>query len=154
MSRQAMKVELKEKEREDLEKIVNGHKSEQRKVLRASIIFYAAQGYTNTKIAEDLATNVDTVRLWRNRWVGLQGIDLETLSVSERLDDAPRSGAPSRITVEQKCQMSVVPSKSGRPISQWTGRENTRGIVEKISPRHAARLLKSLSRAIPLSSNG
>jgi putative transposase len=39
------------------------------------------------------------------------------------------------------------PEKAGRPISQWTGREIademvTRGIVESISPRHAARLLK------------
>jgi putative transposase len=39
------------------------------------------------------------------------------------------------------------PEKAGRPISQWTGREIadelvTRGIVETISARHAARLLK------------
>ena len=39
------------------------------------------------------------------------------------------------------------PAKAGRPISQWTGREiadelKMRGIVEEISPRHAARLLK------------
>jgi hypothetical protein len=39
------------------------------------------------------------------------------------------------------------PEKAGRPISQWTGREIAdemvkREIVESISPRHAARLLK------------
>lgn len=39
------------------------------------------------------------------------------------------------------------PAGSGRPISQWTGREVAdeaiqRGIVAAISPRHAARLLK------------
>jgi hypothetical protein len=39
------------------------------------------------------------------------------------------------------------PNQSGRPISQWTGRELAdelvqRGIVERISRRHAARLLK------------
>jgi putative transposase len=39
------------------------------------------------------------------------------------------------------------PAKAGRPISQWTGREiademKARDIVEQISPRHAARLLK------------
>jgi hypothetical protein len=39
------------------------------------------------------------------------------------------------------------PAKAGRPISQWTGQEiademKARGIVEQISPRHAARLLK------------
>jgi len=39
------------------------------------------------------------------------------------------------------------PSEAGRPLSQWTGREIAdevmrRGIVQQISPRHAARLLK------------
>jgi putative transposase len=39
------------------------------------------------------------------------------------------------------------PAQTGRPISQWTGREiadelKGRGIVTQISPRHAARLLK------------
>ena len=42
---------------------------------------------------------------------------------------------------------SEAPSQSGRPISQWSGREIAeemvrRGIVERISRRHAARLLK------------
>jgi putative transposase len=98
-----------------------------------------------------LAINVDTVRLWRDRWVALQGIDLDTLSIAERLHDAFRPGAPPRITAEQRCQIAAVacetPMKSGRPISQWTGREiadelKTRGIVEQISPRHASYLLK------------
>jgi putative transposase len=39
------------------------------------------------------------------------------------------------------------PERSGRPISHWSGREiaeeiQRRGIVERISGRHAARLLK------------
>ncbi len=39
------------------------------------------------------------------------------------------------------------PGESGRPISQWSTTElaeeiTRRGIVERISPRHAARLLK------------
>jgi len=98
-----------------------------------------------------LAINVDTARLWRDRWVGLQGIDLETLSIAERLHDAPRPGAPAKITAEQRCQIAAIaceaPQKAGRPISQWTGCEiadelKARGIVEQISPRHAASLLK------------
>lgn len=94
---------------------------------------------------------MDTVRLWRDRWVELQGIDLGTLSITERLRSVPRSGAPAKITAEQRCQIASVaceaPMKSGRPISQWTGREiaeelKTRGIVKQISPRHASYLLK------------
>ncbi len=151
MPKPATKVVLSEKEREELTKITKRHKSEQQKVLRAQIILYASNGYSNAKIARELDVNVDTVRLWRDRWVGLQGIDLEELSAEERLEDAPRPGKPSRITEEQRCQMAAlaceVPSKSGRPISQWTGREiademEARGIVTKISPRYAAHLLK------------
>jgi hypothetical protein len=40
------------------------------------------------------------------------------------------------------------PSQSGRPITHWTQREIAdevikRGIVDRISPRHAARILKN-----------
>lgn len=151
MPKLATQVVLSEKEKEELLQITKRHKSEQQQVLRSQIVLYAAQGYSNTQIATKLNINVDTVRLWRDRFVGLQGIDLETLSVAERLEDAPRPGRPSRITEEQKCKMTVIaceaPSKSGRPISQWTDREiadevKAQGIIEQISPRHAGRLLK------------
>jgi putative transposase len=151
MPKRASKVVLSEKEQEALMRITRRPRSEQRQVLRARIVLAAAQGHSNAQIARDLDINVDTVRLWRDRWVGLQGIDLETLSVIERLQDAPRPGAPLQITLEQRCQMAAVaceaPMKTGRPISQWTGREiademMARGIVKQISPRHAGRLLK------------
>jgi hypothetical protein len=98
-----------------------------------------------------MGVNVDTVRLWRDRWVELQEVDLKTLSLAERLQDAPRPGVKPKFTSEQRCQMAALaceaPAQAGRPISQWTGREiadelQARGIVEQISPRHAARLLK------------
>jgi putative transposase len=131
--------------------VTHRHRSEQQQVLRARIVLAAGQGRSNAQIARDLAINVDTVRLWRDRGAGLQGIDLETLSSAERLQDAPRPGAPARITAEQRCQIAAIaceaPSKAGRPISQWTGREiadelKARGIVEQISPRHASYLRK------------
>jgi putative transposase len=67
------------------------------------------------------------------------------------LSDAPKPGAPARITPEQVCQVVALackaPETAGRPISQWSAREIAaeimdRGIIEHISPRHAARLLK------------
>jgi putative transposase len=131
--------------------ITKRHRSEQQQAQRARIVLAAGQGDANAQIARALGIDVDTVRLWRDRWVGLQGIDLETLSIAERLQDAPRPGAPPKFTPEQRCQMAALaceaPLKAGRPISQWTGREIAdelvgRGIVEQISPRHASYLLK------------
>jgi putative transposase len=151
MPKRATTIVLSEKEQEGLLQITKRHRSEQQVVLRARIVLAAAQGHPNVQIASELDINVDTVRLWRDRWAGLQGIDLETLSLAERLQDAPRPGVMPKFTSEQRCQMAAVaceaPAKAGRPISQWTGREiadelKTRGIVEQISPRHAARLLK------------
>ena len=151
MPKRASKVILSEQEQEGLEQLTKRHRSEQQQVQRAHIILAAAQGRSNAQIGRELAIDVDTVRLWRDRWVGLQGIDLETLGIAERLRDAPRPGSPPKFTAQQRCQMAAfaceAPLKAGRPISQWTGREIAdevvaRGIVEQISPRHASYLLK------------
>jgi transposase len=151
MPKQATSVVLSEQEEQGLLQITKHHRSEQQVVLRARIVLAAAQGSSNAQIARESDVCVDTVRLWRDRWAGLQGIDLETLSLAERLQDYPRPGATPKFTAEQRCQMAAhaceTPAKAGRPIGQWTGRETAdemkaQGIVEQISPRHAARLLK------------
>jgi putative transposase len=144
-------VELNDPERQGLETLVRRHSTPQQVAQRGRIILAAAAGFNNSQIARQLGLDVDTVRFWRNRWLGLRAASLEDLSLEERLRDAPRPGAPARITPEQVCQIVALacdaPSQSGRPISQWTSREIAdevakRGIVEQISPRHAARLLK------------
>jgi transposase len=151
MPKRATQVVLSAKEEEALVQITRRHRSEQQQVQRARIILAAAQGNSNAQIARGLQINVDTVRLWRDRWVGLQGINLDTLSVAERLQDAPRPGTPPKFRAQQRCQMAALacqaPMKAERPISQWTGREIAEelvkgGIVEQISPRHASYLLK------------
>ena len=91
------------------------------------------------------------MRQWRQRWLGWQAVALDDVSVADRLADAPRPGRPAEISAEHVCQIVALacetPSRSERPISQWTGREIAdeivkRGILPQISPRHAARLLK------------
>lgn len=144
-------IEVSEQERDDLERLLKAHKTDQQIAQRGRIILEASAGKGNAEIARTLAVSVSMVRLWRQRWVDLQPLPLAELSVRERLEDLPRSGAPPRITADQICQMVALaceaPEKSGRPISHWTGREvadelMARGIVETISPRHARRLLK------------
>jgi transposase len=111
-------------------------------------------GKNNREIANELEVSLDTVRLWRQRWLDLQPISLDDLSIEERLDDLPRPGAPPRLTANQICQIQQLacekPEKSGRPISQWTSREiaaeiTARGIVDTISARHSARILKKMA---------
>lgn len=147
----AQVVKLSEKERQELERLVNKYQTGQQMALRARIILAANSGQTNTAIAQKHEVKHDTVKLWRNRWVKLQDISLDDLSVEQRLSDAPRPGAPARITADQRCRIEALacekPEASERPITHWTAREiadelKKRQIVENISPRHAARLLK------------
>jgi putative transposase len=156
MPKRATTIHLSEQEEKALIRLTRRHRSEQQVVLRAHIILAAAQGSSNAQIARELDINVDTVRLWRDRWANWQELDQEkgeqkTVKLVEHLQDAPRPGAVPKFTAEQRVQMAVLaceaPAKTGRPISQWTGREIAdelvaRGIVNEISPRHAARLLK------------
>src|SRR6266571_7380074 len=84
MPKRATQVVLSEKEQETLTRISRRYRSEQQVALRERIVLAAAQGQSNARIARELEINVDTARLWRDRWVGLHGIDLETLSIAER----------------------------------------------------------------------
>ncbi len=144
-------VNLSDEAREGLEKLVRRHSTRQQIALRGRIILVAASGKNNAQVAREVGIAVETARLWRNRWLALQPISLADLSIEERLEDLARPGAPARITADQVCQIVAMaceePQESGRPISHWTNREiadeiTKRGIVDQISPRHAARLLK------------
>lgn len=148
---QPVSIELSEESREGLKELIRRHSTPQQIAKRASIVLQADEGKNHSQIATALGISVDMARLWRNRWFSFSGLPLEELSIEERLEDAPRSGKPARITAEQVCQIVSLaceaPEKSGRPISQWTGRELADEIMkqkisESISPRHAQRLLK------------
>ncbi|MCA1598200.1 MAG: helix-turn-helix domain-containing protein [Chloroflexi bacterium] len=144
-------IDLADVERQELERLARRHATAQQLALRANIVLAAAAGANNCQIARQWDVSLDMVRRWRERWLACQAASLEDLPVTERLTDAPRPGAPVRITAEQVAKIVALacepPADSDRPISQWTGREiaaeiKHRGIVEQISGRHAARLLK------------
>jgi len=144
-------LKLSEAERTELERLVKRHTVSQQIALRGRIIQAAAAGKNNSQIAKELQVGRQMVRVWRERWLHLQAITLSDLSVEERLEDLPRPGAPLQITADQRCQIEALacekPEGSERPISHWTAREIAdeimkRGIVERISARHAGRLLK------------
>lgn len=144
-------ITLTDVERQELEALTRRHSTPQQVALRARIVLAAADGVNNGQIARQFVVSLDMVRRWRERWLALQPAAVEELPIAERLTDAPRPGKPVRITAEQVCQIVALacetPSRSERPISQWSSREladeiKQRGIVDQISGRHAARLLK------------
>ena len=147
----AQVVNLTGAERDGLEKLIQRHRVGQQIALRARIILAAAHQQKNKEIAQAYNVTLDTVRLWRNRWVKLQNSSLDDLSLEDRLQDAPRPGAPAKITADQRCRIEALaceaPEESDRPITHWTAREiadelKKRKIVDNLSPRHAARLLE------------
>ncbi len=144
-------IELTASDRQALEALTRRPSTPQQIAFRARIMLACADGFNNAQVARQLDTSVNTVRHWRTRWLGLEPLSRNDLSVAERLEDAPRPGAPTHFTAEEVSQIVALacepPQAAKRPISQWTGREIAdeivkRGIVERISTRHAARLLK------------
>lgn len=144
-------IDLTDVERTELESLVRRHTTPQQLALRAQIVLAAAAGSNNSQIARHLGRSVDMVRRWRARWLVLRSAALDDLPVTDRLLDVPRPGKPVRISDEQVAKIIALacePLANGqRPISQWTSREladeiRKRGIVDQISARHAARLLK------------
>jgi putative transposase len=140
-------VPLSEAERQALHTMIRAHKTPQYLSFRAHVILLLAEGLTAPDVARRLGTTRTTVRRWRRHWLRRPGC-----AVPERLQDAPRPGAPATFSAEQWCQIIALacepPGASGRPISHWTPRELAdeackRGIVGTISTRHVRRFLKS-----------
>ena len=138
-------------EQQALQALLAQHSAPQQLALRARLVLAAGTGLNNGQVARQLQVTPTTVRLWRARWRQQQEVPLAERGVAARLTDAPRPGAPARITPEQWVQvMSLVcapPGEAERPISQWSAREIAaeaihRGIVDRLSPRHVARFLK------------
>ena len=78
-------IELSNAERQALQQLVRRHHVRQQIALRARIVLAAADGQSNAAIARTVHATLDTVRLWRRRWIDLQPIAREDLTVEERL---------------------------------------------------------------------
>ena len=86
MANRAVKVELTDAERKELESLGRSHRTAQ--AWRARIVLAAAEGLANKEIAAKLKMTQATVGKWRRRFA------------ERRLDglyDEPRPGAPRRI---------------------------------------------------------
>jgi transposase len=140
-------VPLAEAERHALHTLLRAHKTPQPLRVRAQVIRLLAEGLTAPDVARRLGTTRTTVRRWRRHWRKRPGS-----TVPERLQDAPRPGAPATFSAEQWCQRIACacepPEASGRPLSHWTPRERAdeackRGMVATISKRHVGRFVQA-----------
>ncbi len=148
MARRAALIDLDPEERSALEQLSRAPSSPQVLAQRARMILMAEDGARIDETAARLGVWRKTVSQWRGRWLAGSGAGL---AVSARLADAPRSGAPSRITAEQICAIMALacepPSGSDRPVTHWSQQELAdeamkRGIVAQISQRSVGRFLK------------
>ena len=82
-------VVLSEEQRDALGRRARAYSGPHRDVVRAKAILLAADGHTNTEIAERLAVSRQAVSIWRIRFCqeGVQG-----------LEERPRSGRPRRFS--------------------------------------------------------
>src|SRR5919205_877203 len=85
-------LELSEAERSELEGWSRRRKTAQALALRARIVLRAAEGLSNTAVADELGVAKHTVGKWRERFARLR---------ADGLLDEPRPGAPRRIGDEQ-----------------------------------------------------
>lgn len=106
---------LTEEEDRVIDKLVRSQTASVRLVQRAKIVHLASQGKTIPQITAELGCAPNVVRKWFKRFAaqGLAG-----------LEDAPRSGAPSRYTAENKARVLAAaltpPQALGLPYSSWT----------------------------------
>ena len=120
---------------------IRAARTERRDLLRARIVWAAADGDPNAVIASTLGIHVDTVRKWRGRFAR-QGLTA--------LGDLPRSGRPKVFTdvqaAEVKAMACELPAESALPLSRWSSTELaaeavSRGIVKSISASTVRRWL-------------
>lgn len=148
MGRKATRIELSGEERDGLERFVRASLTPQQLVMRSRIILLLGEGLGIEETADRLGVWRKTVSVWRSRWLSGAAVD-ET--VRGRLHDAPRCGGPDRITPEEVCAIIALackpPKDCGLPLSHWSASDLAReaikrGLVDRVSPRHAGRFLK------------
>jgi putative transposase len=144
---QPVTITLSDVDQQALEKLANRPSTPQQIAQRARIVLKAAEGKNNAEIARMLDVSIKMVRQWRHRWVDTSE---QSKTVTERLQDSSRPGAPLKFTLEQQVECMAIacrePMEYGRPISHWSVRELAdelleQGIVEQISPRQVGRWL-------------
>jgi transposase len=124
----AVRIELTESERAELEARARRRKIARADAMRAEIILCAADGMTNVAIAEKVGVTRLTVSTWRNRFAG------------RRLDglvDEPRPGAPRKIGDEKVADVVMATLETMPTAStHWSTRSMSKAAGVSVSTVH------------------
>lgn len=123
MARVAVKIELSDKERSELEKNIKGHKVEKRLYIRSQIILLAADGLECTEIGNILNISAKTCRKWRNRFAENR---------MEGIEDLERSGSPNTFTQEERLEIIKIACSEPEIPKNWTLAYLTEVVRERI----------------------
>ena len=116
MANHAKVLNVSEEDREVLVSRVQARTVSVRDRERVRIVLLAAQGLPATRIADEVGCSRPTVTLWRSRYEtdGLDG-----------LGDAPRSGAPRKLTQQRKDEIlaaTLAPPPDHLGVTHWSSR--------------------------------
>lgn len=126
--RAAVRIEMRDAERTELEARARRRKTARGDAMRARIVLLAAEGMSNLAIAEQLGITRVTVATWRKRFAaeGLGG-----------LSDEPRSGAPRKIGDEKiAAVVTATLETTPRDATHWSTRSMARACGLSISTVH------------------
>jgi len=126
--RSAVRIELSDGERTELQARVRGRKTARGDAVRAEIVLRAADGMSNLAIAERLGVTRVTVASWRKRFA------------ARRLDgllDEPRPGAPRKIGDEKIAEVVTTTLETmPRAATHWSTRSMARASGLSVSTVH------------------
>ena len=124
----AVRIELADSERSELEMRVRRRKVARADAMRAEIVLLAADGMNNCEIAHELGISRLTAGLWRNRFAKRR---------FDGLCDEPRCGAPRKIGDEKITEVVTKTLETMPPdATHWSTRSMARTSGVSISTVH------------------
>ena len=163
----AIALELSEREKTLLRDYRNKREIPHHHKSRIGLLLLATEGHSHNYIARTEQTTVNRVKFWRKNWergkdalktyelgkLGKGVKDHELLKeMLKRIEDAPRVGAPARISESEKSQIvalaSEAPSDYGLPQTVWTYKLLkevilTNNILDALHERTVGKILKN-----------
>lgn len=137
-------------QRDTLEQVERAATSEQRAVFRARVVLRAAEALSNIEIAAQLGADRKTVGKWRSRFARLG---------EKGLEDAPRSGRPSKTDAVTRCQIISIacalgsqvehskPEAAREKLDQLIGKLADKGVLDRQERERVTAASDTLYRA-------